>query len=48
MTRSRRDGGGDAGRRLFAPSRLDRISVNDVDRLKEYQARFDLKWDTLR
>lgn len=38
----------DAGRRLFAASRLNRTSINDADRLKKYLARYDLSWDMLR
>ena len=32
----------DAGRTLFAVSRTQRSSTNDVDRLRKYLARFDL------
>lgn len=34
----------DAGRKLFAVSRLGRSSVNDSDRLRKYLQRFDLSW----
>jgi transcriptional regulatory protein RtcR len=34
----------DAGRRLFAVSRLTKKTLNDADRLRKYLARFDLKW----
>jgi transcriptional regulatory protein RtcR len=34
----------DAGRRLFAVSRLEKASANDADRLKKYLARFGLDW----
>ncbi|MFO1491576.1 MAG: RNA repair transcriptional activator RtcR [Kiritimatiellia bacterium] len=34
----------DAGRRLFAQSRLRKSSANDSDRLKKYLARFELDW----
>lgn len=36
----------EAGRQLFAVSRLERSSVNDSDRLKKYLARFGLNWET--
>ncbi|XVJ59135.1 MAG: sigma 54-interacting transcriptional regulator [Tepidisphaera sp.] len=35
----------DAGRALFAQSRLKKASPNDADRLRKYLARFDLSWD---
>lgn len=35
----------EAGRTLFAASRLRRTSSNDADRLRKYLARFDLSWD---
>jgi transcriptional regulatory protein RtcR len=35
----------DAGRQLFAVSRLQRSVVNDADRLRKYLARFDLTWE---
>jgi transcriptional regulatory protein RtcR len=38
----------DAGRKLFAASRLQKGSSNDSDRLKKYLARFGLKWSDLR
>lgn len=34
----------EAGRSLFASSRLRRTTSNDADRLKKYLARFDLSW----
>jgi transcriptional regulatory protein RtcR len=38
----------DAGRALFAVSRLQRKSANDADRLQKYLARFDLDWEQVR
>ena len=38
----------DAGRRLFAQSRLRKSSANDSDRLKKYLARFGLDWAEVR
>lgn len=38
----------EAGRRLFAVSRLRRGSLNDTDRLKKYLARFGLDWERVR
>ena len=38
----------DAGRRLFAVSRLAKRQPNDADRLKKYLARFDLSWDDVQ
>ena len=38
----------DAGRALFAASRLQKSSGNDADRLRKYLARFDLSFDLLR
>ena len=38
----------DAGRKLFAHSRLEKRSSNDADRLRKYLARFDLSFDQLR
>jgi len=35
----------DAGRKLFAVSRMKRAKTNDADRLKKYLARFGLTWD---
>lgn len=35
----------EAGRALFAQSRLRKKSSNDADRLRKYLARFDLTWD---
>jgi transcriptional regulatory protein RtcR len=38
----------EAGRTLFAASRLARKSANDADRLQKYLARFDLTWEDVR
>jgi transcriptional regulatory protein RtcR len=38
----------DAGRQLFAVSRLQRSVVNDADRLRKYLARFDLTWEVIQ
>ncbi len=38
----------DAGRTLFAVTRLARKTANDADRLQKYLARFDLHWDDVR
>lgn len=38
----------DAGRRLFAMSRLAKAKSNDADRLKKYLARFGLEWGELK
>ena len=38
----------EAGRTLFAMSRLARKQANDADRLQKYLARFGLDWDALR
>ncbi len=38
----------DAGRRLFAVSRLEKSSRNDADRLRKYLDRFDLTWDIVK
>jgi transcriptional regulatory protein RtcR len=35
----------DAGRQLFAVSRLQRSVVNDADRLRKYLAKFGLSWE---
>ena len=35
----------DAGRKLFAVSRVRRSSTNDSDRLRKYLAKFELDWD---
>jgi transcriptional regulatory protein RtcR len=35
----------DAGRKLFAVSRLERRAPNDSDRLRKYLARFGLDWE---
>jgi transcriptional regulatory protein RtcR len=37
----------DAGRKLFAHSRLEKRSTNDADRLRKYLARFELSFDQL-
>jgi len=37
----------DAGRTLFAVTRLARKTANDADRLQKYLARFDLSWEDL-
>lgn len=37
----------EAGRELFAVSRLGKRSSNDADRLKKYLARFDLNWSEI-
>jgi len=37
----------EAGRALFAASRVRRTSSNDADRLRKYLARFDLDWQSL-
>jgi transcriptional regulatory protein RtcR len=38
----------DAGREVFAVSRIKRSVTNDADRLKKYLAKFELKFETLR
>jgi transcriptional regulatory protein RtcR len=38
----------DAGRKLFAVSRLGRKQPNDADRPGKYLARFGVTWDSLR
>ncbi|MBK7404393.1 MAG: sigma 54-interacting transcriptional regulator [Phycisphaerales bacterium] len=38
----------EAGRTLFAASRLRRASTNDADRLRKYLARFELTWGRVR
>jgi len=38
----------DAGRTLFAVSRLARKNANDADRLQKYLARFALTWESLQ
>ncbi|MBL8911266.1 MAG: sigma 54-interacting transcriptional regulator [Archangium sp.] len=38
----------DAGRKLFAHSRLEKSTSNDADRLRKYLARFELTFDELR
>ncbi len=37
-----------AGRNLFAVSRVAKKSTNDADRLKKYLARFNLSWESIR
>jgi transcriptional regulatory protein RtcR len=37
----------EAGRKLFAVSRLSKVQPNDADRLRKYLARFGLSWDAL-
>jgi transcriptional regulatory protein RtcR len=37
----------DAGRKLFALSRLGKASSNDSDRLKKYLAKFNLSWEMI-
>ncbi len=34
----------DAGRKLDAVSRLEKVTINDADRLKKYLAKFGLDW----
>lgn len=38
----------EAGRRLFARSRLEKASNNDADRLRKYLGRFGLEWAALK
>lgn len=38
----------DAGRKLFAESRLAKAQPNDADRLRKYLARFGLSWQDLK
>lgn len=38
----------EAGRELFAVSRLKKANPNDADRLRKYLARFGLSWESLR
>lgn len=38
----------DAGRKLFAASRLSKAQPNDADRLRKYLARFGLSWHDMR
>lgn len=38
----------DAGRELFAVSRLKKANPNDADRLRKYLARFGLSWENVR
>lgn len=37
-----------AGRELFAVSRLKKANPNDADRLRKYLARFGFSWETIR
>ena len=37
----------DAGRKLFALSRLEKASSNDSDRLKKYLSKFNLNWEMI-
>ncbi|MEB6379443.1 RNA repair transcriptional activator RtcR [Leclercia adecarboxylata] len=37
----------EAGRELFAVSRLKKVNPNDADRLRKYLARFGLSWESL-
>jgi transcriptional regulatory protein RtcR len=38
----------DAGRKLFAVSRLSKKSYNDSDRLKKFLAKYDLTWELIQ
>ncbi|WP_262689838.1 RNA repair transcriptional activator RtcR [Kordiimonas aestuarii] len=38
----------EAGRQLFAASRLRKKQANDSDRLRKYLAKFDLSWDKVK
>lgn len=38
----------EAGRRLFAKSRLKKKSINDADRIRKYLARFGVAWQDLK
>lgn len=38
----------EAGRELFAVSRLKKANPNDADRLRKYLARFSLSWENIR
>ena len=38
----------DAGRRLFAQSRLEKATANDSDRLRKYLKKFDLTWEQIK
>ncbi|AZS51758.1 AAA family ATPase [Entomomonas moraniae] len=38
----------EAGRKLFAVSRLNKQCNNDADRLKKYLAKFDLNWERIK
>lgn len=38
----------DAGRKLFAVSRLSKAKPNDADRLRKYLARFNLSWEQVK
>ena len=37
----------EAGRELFAVSRMKKVNPNDADRLRKYLARFGLRWESL-
>jgi transcriptional regulatory protein RtcR len=37
----------EAGRELFAVSRLKKANPNDADRLRKYLARFGLSWENV-
>lgn len=37
----------DAGRKLYAVSRIERSTSNDADRLRKYLKRFDLDWEKI-
>ncbi len=37
----------DAGRKLFAMSRISKSSANDSDRLKKYLSKFNISWDMI-
>ncbi|CEJ15916.1 hypothetical protein BN1110_06266 [bacterium YEK0313] len=38
----------EAGRKLFAASRLQKTSSNDADRLRKYLARFELQFENIK
>jgi len=38
----------EAGREIFAVSRLERKGSNDADRLRKYLARFGVAWEAVR
>jgi len=37
----------EAGRELFAVSRMKKVNPNDADRLRKYLTRFGLSWESL-